>query len=116
MSYYIFKIVLTTALVVAVSEVSKRSSLAGAVVASVPLISVLAMAWLYAETKDIYQVSSLARNIFWLVLPSLVLFLVLPRMLERGYDLHVSFGVSIGAMIVFYFLMVVTLRRIGMAA
>jgi len=46
----------------------------------------------------------------------LVLFLVLPRMLERGYDLHVSFGVSIGAMIVFYFLMVVTLRRIGMAA
>lgn len=53
MVYYIFKIVITTILIVVISEISKRSSLMGSVLASIPLVSVLAMVWLYVDTKDI---------------------------------------------------------------
>ena len=75
MIYTITKVAITTILIVAISEVAKRSSLAGALLASIPLVSVLAMIWLYVDTKDIEKVSNLATSVFWLVLPSLVLFI-----------------------------------------
>ena len=78
MIYTITKVAITTILIVAISEVAKRSSLAGALLASIPLVSVLAMIWLYVDTKDIEKVSNLATSVFWLVLPSLVLFIALP--------------------------------------
>ena len=63
------KVAITAVLVVAISEVAKRSSLLGAVLASIPLTSVLAMVWLYADTGDAHKVADLATGIFWLVLP-----------------------------------------------
>ena len=59
MSYYLAKIVVTTVLIVVISEIAKRSSFFGALLASIPLISVLAMFWLYFDTKDIAKVSAL---------------------------------------------------------
>ena len=82
LGYYLIKIAVTTILIVAISEVAKRSSLVGAILASVPLVSVLAMIWLYIYTKDVNKVSDLASSVFWLVLPSLALFLVLPELLK----------------------------------
>ncbi|AGS38459.1 MAG: hypothetical protein ACJA2Y_000629 [Cycloclasticus pugetii] len=64
MIYYITKIVITTVLIVAVSELAKRSSLMGALLASMPLISVLAMIWLYIDTKDVDKVSALSSSVF----------------------------------------------------
>ena len=67
MGYYIFKILITALLVVLVSELARRSSFYGALLASVPLISVLAMTWLYVDTKDTARIASLSGSIFWLV-------------------------------------------------
>lgn len=86
LGYYLIKIAVTTILIVAISEVAKRSSLVGAILASVPLVSVLAMIWLYIYTKDVNKVSDLASSVFWLVLPSLALFLVLPELLKLGMN------------------------------
>jgi hypothetical protein len=61
------KVLLTAALVVAIAEVAKRSTFAGAVLASIPLTSVLALIWLYADTGDTEKVAALAGGIFWLV-------------------------------------------------
>ena len=82
--YYLVKVLITSVLVVAVSEVAKRSSLVGAILASIPLTSVLAMIWLYVDTGNTARVSALATSVFWLVLPSLVLFLALPWLLKQG--------------------------------
>lgn len=111
--YYVVKVVVTTLLIVAISEVSKRSSLIGAVLASVPLVSVLAMLWLYIDTKDIEKVSSLSSSIFWLVLPSLVLFIVLPLLLQMGWGFYLSLATSIAATVVSYFVMVAALNHFG---
>lgn len=113
MSYYLVKITITTILIVAISEIAKRSSLVGAVLASIPLISVLAMFWLYIDTKDVGKVSALASGVFWLVLPSLVLFLILPLLLKQGLNFYLSMGVSIVVTVVCYFLMVSVLHHYG---
>src|SRR5262245_60229325 len=75
--YLLLKFVLSAAIVVAVSEIARRSTFIGALVASLPLTSVLAMIWLYHEGGDASRVAGLSREVFWLVLPSLLLFVTL---------------------------------------
>lgn len=113
MTYYIFKIVITAILVVAISEISKRSSLLGALLASIPLVSVLAMIWLYIDTKDVDRVAGLASSIFWLVLPSLALFIALPLLLKQGFNFYLSVGASVLLTIGCYWLMITMLDRAG---
>lgn len=113
MTYYLVKIAVTTILIVAISEISKRSTLIGAILASVPLVSVLAMMWLYIDTKDIARISSLSTSVFWLVIPSLALFLVLPVLLKQGLNFYLSIGVSIGVTVACYWLMVYALKQFG---
>jgi hypothetical protein len=109
------KIVVTAVLVVAISEVAKRSSLLGAVLASLPLTSLLAMIWLYADTGDAQQVADLASGIFWLVLPSLVLFVALPLLLRAGWPFAPSLVAAGALTVASYFLMLAILKRFGIA-
>jgi hypothetical protein len=113
LTYYLLKLAITTILIVAISEISKRSSLAGAILASIPLVSVLAMLWLYIDTKDASKVSSLATSVFWLVLPSLALFVSLPLLLKQGLNFYLSMGVSIGITVLCYFVMLAVLNHYG---
>ena len=113
MTYYLVKIVITTLLIVAIAEIAKRSSFAGALLASVPLISVLAMIWLYVDTKDVSKVSALATSVFWLVLPSLALFVTLPVLLKQGLNFYLSMSISIGVTLGCYFLMISLLNHFG---
>ena len=106
MVYYIIKIVITTLLIVLISEISKRSSFIGAVLASVPIVSVLAMIWLYVDTKNIEKVSTLSTSVFWLVIPSLALFISLPILLKWGINFYISMACSILITVVCYWLMV----------
>lgn len=108
---YIIKILVSAFLIVAVSEVSKRSSLIGGILASLPLVSVLAIIWLYIETKDIQKISNLSTSIFWLVIPSLSLFIILPILLKTKLDFYLALVISIAIMIVLYYLMIFILGK-----
>ena len=73
--------VLISALVIALaSELAKRDSFWGALLVALPLTSILAISWLYAETRDNLLVTRFARDIFLLVPGSLLFFL--PFLLE----------------------------------
>lgn len=111
--FYLVKIVVTTVLIVAISEISRRNSLVAAILASIPLVSVLAMVWLYIDTKSVAQVSSLASNVFWLVLPSTALFLSLPLLLRAGVNFYLALGIAIGITVACYFMMVLALAHFG---
>jgi hypothetical protein len=65
MVYYAVKVLLSAVLIVLVTEIAKRSTLAGALIASVPLTSVLAFVWLYWDTRDAARVAGLSIDIFW---------------------------------------------------
>jgi uncharacterized membrane protein (GlpM family) len=113
MAYYVFKVAISALLIVAIAEISKRSSFIGALLASVPLVSVLAMVWLYVDTRDSDKVAALASSVFWLVLPSLALFIALPLMLKQGYNFYLSMGLSILITVGCYWLMVTLLNQAG---
>jgi uncharacterized membrane protein (GlpM family) len=81
--YTILKVGISALLIVGVAEASKRSTLLGGLLASLPLTSLLALIWLYRDTQDVAKVRALSTSIFWLVLPSLVLFLTFPMFLKR---------------------------------
>lgn len=110
---YALKVLLTAVLVVAISEVSKRSTFIGGIIASLPLTSLLAFVWLYGETGDVAKIANLSNSIFWYVLPSLVLFLVLPLLLARGLDFWLSLAISSALTFVAYLLMTALLARFG---
>ncbi|MGH7885637.1 MAG: hypothetical protein ACRENO_08090, partial [Thermodesulfobacteriota bacterium] len=76
------------------------------VIASVPLVSVIAIIWIYIDTKDVEQISSLSKNIFWLVVPSLVFFIALPLFLKYQINFYISLFSSLFIMFVCYFLMI----------
>lgn len=105
MRQYIIKTVVTLFIIVFVSEIAKRSSLIGGILVSLPIVSVLAMIWLWMDTRDKAQVAQFSTSIFWLVIPSLVLFISLPILLKKldfGWALSLSCGLTIMA----YYLMV----------
>ena len=113
MAYYLVKIAVTTALIVAISEIAKRSTLIGAILASIPLISVISILWLYVDTKDVTRISTLAQSIFWLVLPSLALFLSLPLLIKQGLNFYLSISIAIGLTVLCYWLMITVLGHLG---
>ncbi|MCF7832210.1 MAG: DUF3147 family protein [Candidatus Marinimicrobia bacterium] len=113
MLYYVVKVILTAFIIVIISEISKRSSLLGGVLASIPLISFLSFIWIYIETKNTENIALLSKNIFWLVLPSLSLFILLPILLKKNLNFWLALFISTLVMIVLYYLMVMVLNKFG---
>jgi hypothetical protein len=111
MLYYTIKIFLSAIVLVAVSEIAKRSSLLGALLASLPLTSLLAFVWLYLDTGDVQKVGNLSSDIFWLVLPSLPLFLVLPLLLKMGWGFWLSLGVAVLVTTICYGVMLLLFKQ-----
>jgi hypothetical protein len=110
---YAVKVAISAVAIVAVSEIAKRSSFWAAALASLTLTSLLAFVWLHVETGDAAQVASLSQDIFWLVLPSLVLFLGLPMLLRAGWSFWPSLAASAAATACAYTAMVWVLSRVG---
>ncbi len=113
MLYYVIKVIISALLIVAVSEIAKRSTGFAALVASLPLTSLLAFVWLHMETASPDKIADLSSQIFWLVLPSLLLFLLLPLLLKHGLSFWVSLGLSMAATAGCYIALLPLLRRMG---
>mgnify|MGYP003387278377 CR=1 FL=1 len=113
MMYFIAKAALSGLLVALVSEIAKRSPSFGALVVSLPLISLLAILWLWRETGDTARVADHAQATFWYVLPSLPMFLLLPLLLRAGVGFWPSLLVGCVLTIVLYAATVVIAAKFG---
>jgi hypothetical protein len=94
MIYFGVKCLLSGLIIAVVSEVAKRSPSLGALIVSLPMVSLLGIVWLWRDTKDIARIADHAQSTFWYVLPSLPMFLVLPAMLRAGVGFWLSLGAS----------------------
>ena len=111
MIYNIVKILISAILIALISEVSKRSTFFGAILASIPLVSVMAMIWLYIDTNDSLQVVQLSKSIFWLVIPSLVLFITFPFFIRLQLSFYTALSASLIAMVITYFITIAILDK-----
>jgi uncharacterized membrane protein (GlpM family) len=95
---FLIKTVLSALIIAAISEVGKRSSTVAAILASLPLTSILAFIWLYADTGDAEQVAKLSTGIFWALIPSFLLLLSLPWLLRQGVRFPLALAISCAIM------------------
>jgi hypothetical protein len=113
MFYYAAKVIISALVIVAISEIAKRSTGLAALVASLPLTSLLAFIWLQIEGAQPGKIAELSSQIFWLIIPSLVFFLLLPLLLKNGVSFWLSLGASIVSTAVSYLALLPLLRRMG---
>jgi hypothetical protein len=113
MLYLIAKASLSGVIIMAASEVAKRSPTYGALLISLPLVSILAMIWLWRDTGDSERIAVLSEGTFWLVLPTLPMFLVLPALLRHGVAFWVALAVSCILTVALYLVAVWLLPKLG---
>ena len=83
MPWIITKYLITAVVVVVVSEVAKRSDRLGALLASLPLVTLLTLIWLYVEKQPATKIANHAWYTFWYVVPTLPMFLIFPSLFAR---------------------------------
>ena len=115
MIYILIKTLITAAVVVAVSEIARRSSLFAGLIASIPLVSFLAIIWLYWETKDSQKIVDLSYSIILMIIPSLTFFIVLPFVMKLQSSFIISMIVATVSTIIAYWLFIVLLGKFGIS-
>jgi len=114
MLYLVIKAVISGILIAAISEIAKRSPGFGALVASLPLVSVLGMIWLWRDKPDAENMAAHAGATFWYVLPSLPMFLVIPALLRNGVHFWVALALGCVLTIALYLAMAWIGPRFGL--
>ena len=112
MTWLITKYLITAALVVAISEVAKRSDKLGSLLASLPLVTFLALIWLYVEKQSNEKIANHAWYTFWYVVPTLPMFLAFPFLLER-FGFWPTLGASALITLVCFALFALLVRPFG---
>lgn len=105
MLYLLIKALVSGAIIAAVSEIAKRYPGFGALVASLPLVSVLGMIWLWRDTQDPVRIAAHAGATFWFVLPSLPMFLLIPALLRHGTPFWLALALGCALTIALYLAM-----------
>ncbi len=108
------KALLSGALIVAIAEIGRRLPTVAALIASLPLVSVLGMILLWWGRPDAENMARHAEATFWYVLPSLPMFLVMPIMLRQGASFWVALGAGCALTVLLYTLMTAFGRRFGL--
>ena len=108
------KALLSGALIAAISEVGKRLPTLGALIASLPLVSVLGMILIWHARPDAENMAVHAGATFWYVLPSLPMFLLIPYMLRSGAGFWPSLFAGCALTVGLYLLMMHFGPRLGL--
>lgn len=114
MFYLAVKAVVSGILIAAASEVAKRFPGFGALIASLPLVSVLGMIWLWRDKPDAKNMAAHAGAPFWYVIPSLPMFLLIPALLRSGLPFWLALTLGCILTIVLYSVMTLLAPRFGL--
>lgn len=113
MGLLITKYAVTAFVIVIVSEVAKRSDKLGALISSLPFVTIMVMIWLYIEKQGSQKIASHAYYTFWYVLPTLPMFWVMPRLLAKGMHFWAALGICIGITFLCFIFAAVAAKRFG---
>jgi hypothetical protein len=113
MLYLVIKAGLSGAIIAIASEVARKAPGVGALIVSLPLVSILGMIWLWRDTEDPARLAHHAQATFWFVLPSLPMFLLIPMMLKRGTAFWPALLAGCLVTLVLYLCMSLLLTRLG---
>jgi hypothetical protein len=110
---FITRALLSGLIVAAIALIAKRSPAAGALVASLPLVSILGMIWLWRDTSDSALMAAHVEATFWYVIPSLPMFLLIPAMMRNGIGFWPSLATGCVLTVVLYLVTIGIAARFG---
>ena len=113
MLYLAIKAALSGVIIAAASEAARRAPTLGALILSLPLISLLAFLWLWRDSGDSARIAALSESTFWYVLPTLPMFLVLPALLRHGIGFWIALFACCALTFALYLLTVWALAKFG---
>jgi len=113
MLYLSIKAALSGVIIAVVSEVARRSPTLGALIVSLPLVSILGIIWLWHDTSDVERIAAHAQSTFWYVLPTLPMFLVMPAMLRHGAGFWPALAASAALTFLLYLCTIWVLGKFG---
>ena len=108
------KALVSGALIAAASEIARRSPGWGGLFASLPLVSLLTMLWLWRDTGDAAGIADLAVSSSVYVAGSLPAFVLFAWLLNRGVAIPVGFLAFVVAGFAGYVLVGILGRRWGL--
>ena len=114
MVYLLVKAAISGVIIAIVSEVARRAPSLGALIASLPLISVFGMIWLWRDKPDVANMAAHSTATFWYVLPSLPMFLLLPMLIRRGFGFWPALVAGCVLTIALYGLLAMLAARLGL--
>lgn len=114
MLYLLIKAALSGVIIAIASEVARRWPGWGALIVSLPLVSVLAMIWLWRDTRDPLRLAAHAEATFWFVLPSLPMFLLIPLLLRQGFAFWTALAAGCALTVGLYLAMTTVGPRFGL--
>lgn len=113
MVYYLVKLLISASIIVLVSEVAKYNATVGGLIKSLPLISLIALIWLYIDTHDVNKTVALSISTFWFVLPTLPMFIIFPALVGKGLGFYISLSLAVASMLICYLVTMALLRWFG---
>lgn len=113
MIYELSKVLISAIIIVLIVAIAKKHTILGAILASVPIVSVIALIWLYIDTQNTIYVAKLSKGIFWMVIPSLLFFISLPIFLNYKINFYLSLCFSLLITVVAYLTMLFFLKFLG---
>lgn len=114
MLYLFVKAAISGIVIAIVSEVAKRNPGFGALIASLPLVSLLGIIWLWRDKPDIETMAAHVEATFWFVLPSLPMFLLIPLLLRSGVSFWLSLALGCALTIALYSIVTLIGPRFGL--
>lgn len=113
MTAFAVRALLSGLIVALIAMVARRNPAAGALIASLPLISILGMIWLWHDTGDHQRLADHAEATFWYVIPSLPMFLAIPAMLRHGMGFWGALLAGCALTMLLYLLTIYVAARFG---
>jgi hypothetical protein len=113
MLYLAVKAALSGIVIAVVSEVARRSLILGALIVSLPLVSILGILWLWRDTGNVECIAAHAQSTFWYVLPTMPMFLLMPAMLRHGIGFWSTLATCSAFTFILYLCMIRALEEFG---
>jgi hypothetical protein len=110
---FVTRALLSGIIIALIAVIGRKAPAVAALIASLPLISILGMIWLWRDTGDVNLLANHAEATFWYVLPSLPMFLLIPYMLRGGQGFGLSLITGIGLTFLLYLLTIAIAARFG---
>ena len=111
MTFSLIKLFISLILILAISEIGKQNTFYSALLASLPIKSIISIIWIYIDTNDVQRVINFSFSILWLIIPSLIFFIILPFLLKIKINFFFSLCISIFFTLLSYYVLITILQK-----